>query len=302
MLLRESYKIFLPNNNQEDTKIIPGTDLDVNTTVLINNYNLQDDFIKLLNKKRTIQEQFIVDTVYIPYFRMRIQGQEKVQNKLSKEGKLYFYYSDEIQKIDSYTPDTLLNRIYFKLDNTFFTSRKVSDHIEYGNNNKKYLYYHAKTNNVMPPFKIESDNNPNNIQTIYFTEGIFDQIKLYQFLEDDQFNYSVMTLNGKIFSKEQIRIVNDNYCNQIRVILILDSDTTEQDIKQNIRIFKANIDRLSIELLIGKFLDTTKFKDLGEMTHKDNLKDIDIFSSNKYQIKGIMDKLDLVKKFFSGVV
>ncbi len=257
-------------------------------------------FMNTLKKKRNYQEQFVVDSVLIPYYKQRTVGQENLQRYLVENSKVFFYYSDVQEKIESYSPSILLNRIYFNHGNSVYTQRKISDFIEgEDKDSKRYLFYHSKSSKKMYPFIIQLIDD-SEVYAVYLTEGIFDSIKLHSFLSYETQNFATYTLNGKILHEDLLEMLKSKYKNLNKIVLILDRDVLEKDIKASILKFNNIFDSNKTELLIGTIQDS-EIKDIGEMINKDQLKVIKLESQNNYELSDIFIKLDKVRSFFGGV-
>lgn len=300
-LIKFSLRNYSPNNilekSKSDSLLVKSGQ---NDNVIYNN----SDFEKIISKNRTIQEQYIIDTVYIPYYNQRTRGQENVQKDIFNKGLVLFYYSDDVQFIEGYSPKQLLNRLYFKLENGQYSSRLISKYLE---NNKsdeiiKYIHYMPDTLDSLPPFVLQDQTN-NNIHMIYLVEGPFDQIKLYSFLiESGLDGIQILTLNGSNINTYVMNKINNDYNNQYICVYMPDIDVKEEKIINNINRFKSNIYRKSILLSIGKFkTNTHNIKDIGDMIHKEQLSLISIVSQNKYYFNKYYTKLDKIKQFFGGI-
>ncbi len=254
---------------------------------------IEEDMIKLLTKRRTTEEQFIIDSIYLPYLRSRLKGTNHFLHELLQEKRIYLYYSKDTIYNKMYNPQTLLNRIYFNLGNSIFMSRKISDELE-KKPYKKYIFYTPKkSNNEIPPFILKNNVF---INTIYLVEGVFDCIKLYYFIKDDVDNVGVMSLNGKFLTKQLFQHLNeiDNLHN---VVYIPDNDVSYDEVIKTIKGFKYKIQNKSINLLIGRITDS-KIKDIGEFEYKEQLKKIEIVTSSHYETKNVISKLEKIKNFF----
>lgn len=257
-------------------------------------------FMNTLKKKRNYQEQFVIDSVIIPYYKQRTVGQENLQRYLVENNKVFFYYSDVKEKIESYSPSILLNRIYFNHGNSFYSQRKISEFMEgEDKDSKRYLLYHSKSSKKMNPFIIQLIDD-SDVYAVYLTEGIFDSIKLHSFLSYETQNFATYTLNGKILHEELLEILKSKYKNLNKIVLILDRDVLEKDIKASILKFNNIFDSNKTELLIGTIQDS-EIKDIGEMIAKEQLKSIKLDNQNNYELSDIFIKLDKVRNFFSGV-
>ncbi len=257
-------------------------------------------FMNTLKKKRNYQEQFVIDSVIIPYYKQRTVGQENLQRYLVENNKVFFYYSDVKEKIESYSPSILLNRIYFNHGNSFYSQRKISEFMEgEDKDSKRYLIYHSKSSKKMNPFIIQLIDD-SEVYAVYLTEGTFDSIKLHSFLSYETQNFATYTLNGKILHEDLLEILKSKYKNLNKIVLILDRDVLEKDIKASILKFNNIFDSNKTELLIGTIQDS-EIKDIGEMINKDQLKVIKLESQNNYELSDIFIKLDKVRSFFGGV-
>ncbi len=259
--------------------------------------HIEEEMIEYLTKKRSMEEQFVIDSMYIPYLQKRFKGIEFFLKELIETNRLYLYYSKEIRYNKNYKPSTLLNRLYFNLGNGIFMSREIDKELEKDTKFKKYVFYTPKNSKVkIPPFIL---NNNKEINTLYLVEGVFDCIKLFCFIKDDVDNVGVMSLNGKFVTNHIMSIIN-TYNNLLNVMYFPDSDVKDNEIEDTINHFKRNIFNKNINLLIGK-IDDSRYKDIGEFERKEHLKKIIITTSNQYQTKNVVSQLEKIKNFFVGV-
>ena len=164
---------------------------------------------------------------------------------------------------------------------------------------KRYLFYHSKASNKINPFIIQVIDD-SEVYAIYLTEGIFDSIKLHSFLSYETQNFATYTLNGKILHDDLLEMLKSKYKNLSKIVLILDKDVSEKDIKTNILKFNNIFDPNKTELMIGTIQDQN-IKDIGEMINKEQLKLIKLESQNNYELSDIFIKLDKIRSFFGGV-
>jgi len=141
---------------------------------------------------------------------------------------------------------------------------------------KRYLIYHSKSSKKMNPFIIQLIDD-SEVYAVYLTEGTFDSIKLHSFLSYETQNFAIYTLNGKILHEDLLEILKSKYKNLNKIVLILDRDVLEKDIKASILKFNNIFDSNKTELLIGTIQDS-EIKDIGEMINKDQLKVIKLES------------------------
>lgn len=258
-------------------------------------YDDEETFLQILLGEKTYSERFVIDTALFPYYLDRTKGQADIQKQLVEERRVIFYYSETNKKCDNFTPNLLLNRIYFKHGNSFYTQRKVSDQLEPKSDIKKYLYYHSKNSNRLEPFVLQECSD-DDVGIVYFVEGIFDSIKLYQFTSTTNTHFATYTLNGKNLSQYILDIIKKRYKNLKMVIVILDNDVKEREILTNISKFDDQFQNKTVELYIGN-IESDAIKDLGEMTAPEQLKLVQLNSQSKYQKKNVMVKIDMIRNY-----
>ncbi|HQN48748.1 MAG TPA: toprim domain-containing protein [Caldisericia bacterium] len=106
----------------------------------------------------------------------------------------------------------------------------------------------------MYPFIIQLIDD-SEVYAVYLTEGIFDSIKLHSFLSYETQNFATYTLNGKILHEDLLEMLKSKYKNLSKIILILDKDVSEKDIKSSILKFNNIFNSNETELMIGTIQD-----------------------------------------------
>jgi len=267
-----------------------------NSEEYVNQYeNLNFDLLKKLTRYRpdTIEIE-TMKKVYGDYLYSRIPDKNHIDYLISKKIIIPFYSSEE-HKINSYSPDIILNRIYFKVNNSIFISRQVSKHLELNDifKKQKYVIYRPKNyEGSIPPFEMKSDvvytTNP---ITLFLVEGVFDAIILDYFLKiTHSSNYIIHTINTKVIKQINLDYIKQNGI--FNVVFIPDSDVSLKDIQTSVN----KILRLdnNINVFIGK--NESDYKDVGEFKSIEDFKNIKIMNHEKFFVLSQIG-LDFKKKF-----
>lgn len=252
---------------------------------------LNENFYEQLTKPNSAYEQIIIDKIYKPYLYERLMGQEEILDDLLSKNVIIPYFSEQIQKVNSYTPKILLNRIYFNLGDGVYQQRQVNKLMDnFTTDSKrdfqKYIFYKPVMKQGLPTFILnnldEDDYNIDNI-TLFLVEGVFDQIKLFGLIHKEFQNVIVSSMNGKSINDkiEDIILIK----NVRGIIYIPDQDVKFSEIDRNLDKIKQT--GYKGNLMIGE-LDG--IKDTGELTSKQDLKKIKVQNYVKYRLKQILNK------------
>lgn len=252
---------------------------------------LNENFYEQLTKPNSVYEQVIIDKIYKPYLYERLTCQEEILEDLLSKNVIIPYFSEQIQKVNSYTPKILLNRIYFNLGDGVYQQRQVNKMMDnFTTDSKrdfqKYIFYKPVMKQGLPTFILNNldkdDYNIDNI-TLFLVEGVFDQIKLFGLIHKEFQNIIVSSMNGKSINDkiEDIILIK----NVRGIIYIPDQDVKFSEIDRNLDKIKQT--GYKGNLMIGE-LDG--IKDTGELTSKQDLKKIKVQNYVKYRLKQILNK------------
>lgn len=285
---QQDKQIFLKDMMTNVTTNVEPASINENFQALI---KISDNFYNQLIKDNTQYEQSIINKIYMPYLYKRLQGQESILEKLLEEHKIIPYFSEQIHKVNDYTPRILLNRIYFDLGDGVFQQRQVNklmdnflttDKKEF----QKYIFYKPKIKQGLPTFvlnNLDTDNyNIDNV-TLFLVEGVFDQIKLFGLITNDFPNIIVSSMNGKTINDNIEHLISIK--NVKGIIYIPDQDVKFNEIERNLDKIKQTGYKGNI--MVGE-LDG--IKDTGELNTIQDLKKIKIQNHIKYKLKQILNR------------
>lgn len=249
---------------------------------------------KLTKYKADPIERETIKRVYGDYLLSRIPDKNYIDELVSKKIIIPFYSSEE-HKIHSYSPDIILNRIYFNINDSIFISRQISKHLELNDifKKQKYVIYRPKNyEGSIPPFELKSRvvyaTKP---ITLFLVEGVFDAIILHYYLGlVESSNYIIHTINTKVIKQINLDYIKNNEI--YNVVFIPDSDVSLHDIQTTVN----KILRLdnNINIFIGK--NESDYKDVGEFKSLEDFEKIKIVNYEKYFVLSKIG-LDFKKNF-----
>ncbi len=273
------------------------------------------DFNLFFSNDDKIKEKYNkVFDLYWKFINKRLKGLDKYQKReLIQKQIIIPFYNIKPQYYNLYKPGILTNRLFFKHMNKVYSSRQVDNvkelltkskqYEKYKFDKSKYVFYIPKNYNNSYPFLMK-DKDMLNVKNIWLVEGQFDVIKLYYFLQDTEEDYIVMSTNNRGITKNQRKIITNiiktNKRNFNKIVWIPD-----KDVIQDKDFVQYNIDTLNIEInnevkdinkynfLIGKMKDNSIFKDIGDFTIKEDLKNIKIFTSKEFKFNDLLTKFNI---------
>jgi len=256
----------------------------------ISNFDL---FNKLKSYKMDSIEEKTIKNIYMKYLLERIPDENYIYELIDKEIIIPFYSSKEY-KINSFSPDIILNRIYFNVNDSVLISRQVNKHLELNDifKNQKYVIYRPKNyEGSIPPFEMKSVVDVSKPITLFLVEGVFDAIILnYFLLKSGSKNFIVHTINTKVIKQINLDYIKNNKI--FNVVFIPDKDVSLKDIKTSVNKI-STIDN-NINIFIGK--NESEYKDVGDFKTIEDFKQIKIMNQEKFFVLSKIG-LDFKRKF-----